>query len=223
MIGRKKHTIFGYSFEDQSLYELAVTHRSVSALNNERLEFLGDALLGFVIAAEITKKFPEATEGDLTRIRASLVNGENLAGIANHYQIGDLILLGEGEKKTGGHRRPSILADVFESLLGAIYLDSDFYTVRNILISIFQPAIGKVESAKINKDAKTILQEHLQSMGFALPEYLILEVSGPEHRKEFTVECKTDLALENQTASGNSKRKAEQAAANQTIIKIGLS
>ena len=217
-----KKSIRGYEFNDRSLFELAVTHRSVSSRNNERLEFLGDSLLGFIISAEIMSKFPEADEGALTRIRASLVNGESLSKMANQLGIGEMILLGEGEKKSGGSRRPSILADVFESLIGAVFLDSNFETVKAMVLDVFKERLDGVENSSVSKDSKTILQEHLQSLGLPLPIYTILEESGPDHEKNFCVECKTTLFQEDLTASANSKRKAEQAAAALTLNKLGL-
>lgn len=222
MIRRRKSSIFGYNFKDGALFELAFTHKSVSTQNNERLEFLGDAILGFIISSEIIKRFPKATEGELTRIRASLVNGDKLAEIAGENGIADFLLLGEGEKKSGGRHRPSILANALEALIGAIYLDSNLEMIKSITIKIFSPSIERVGSTGLTKDPKTLLQEHLQSLGLEVPEYKTLRISGPDHDKEFVIECKTCLDLQNQTARGASKRKAEQAAANLTLRKIGL-
>ena len=219
----KKESIHGYEFDDSTLFELALTHRSVSARNNERLEFLGDSLLGLIISIEIMKKFPRSSEGELTRIRASLVNGESLANLANQLGIGEMILLGDGEKKSGGYRRPSILADVFEALVGAIYLDSNFETVKTLVLDMFQERIESIETKTTpTKDSKTILQEHLQSHSLPLPVYDILEEIGPDHQKDFLVECKTVLLEQNESATAGSKRKAEQAAAALTLKKLGL-
>ena len=219
----KKESIHGYEFDDSTLFELALTHRSVSARNNERLEFLGDSLLGLIISIEIMKKFPRSSEGELTRIRASLVNGESLANVANQLGIGEMVLLGDGEKKSGGHRRPSILADVFEALVGAIYLDSNFETVKTLVLDMFQERIESIETKTTpTKDSKTILQEHLQSHSLPLPVYDILEEIGPDHQKDFLVECKTVLLEQNESATAGSKRKAEQAAAALTLKKLGL-
>ena len=219
----KKGSIHGYEFDDSTLFELALTHRSVSARNNERLEFLGDSLLGLIISIEIMKKFPRSSEGELTRIRASLVNGESLANVANQLGIGEMILLGDGEKKSGGHRRPSILADVFEALVGAIYLDSNFETVKTLVLDMFQERIESIETKTTpTKDSKTILQEYLQSHSLPLPVYNILEEKGPDHQKDFLVECKTVLLEQNESATAGSKRKAEQAAAALTLKKLGL-
>ena len=218
----RKSSVFGYDFKDETLFDLAVTHKSVSSKNNERLEFLGDAVLGFIISSEIVKRFPKATEGELTRIRAYLVNGEKLAEIAKKNDIANILLLGEGEKKSGGHRRPSILANAFESLIGAIYLDSDLEVIEKITVKIFQPSLESIDSTTLTKDPKTVLQEHLQALGLEIPEYKTLLMSGPDHDKEFIVECKTCLELQNQKAKGGSKRKAEQAAAKETLRKIGL-
>ena len=219
----KKESIYGYEFDDSTLFELALTHRSVSARNNERLEFLGDSLLGLIISIEIMKKFPRSSEGELTRIRASLVNGESLANVANQLGIGEMVLLGDGEKKSGGYRRPSILADVFEALVGAIYLDSNFETVKTLVLDMFQERIESIETKTTpTKDSKTILQEHLQSHSLPLPVYDILEEIGPDHQKDFLVECKTVLLEQNESATAGSKRKAEQAAAALTLKKLGL-
>ena len=219
----KKESIHGYEFDDSTLFELALTHRSVSARNNERLEFLGDSLLGLIISIEIMKKFPRSSEGELTRIRASLVNGESLANVANQLGIGEMVLLGDGEKKSGGYRRPSILADVFEALVGAIYLDSNFETVKTLVLDMFQERIESIETKTTpTKDSKKILQEHLQSHSLPLPVYNILEEIGPDHQKDFLVECKTVLLEQNESATAGSKRKAEQAAAALTLKKLGL-
>ena len=219
----KKESIHGYEFDDSTLFELALTHRSVSAQNNERLEFLGDSLLGLIVSIEIMKKFPRSSEGELTRIRASLVNGESLSSVAHQLGIGEMVLLGDGEKKSGGYRRPSILADVFEALIGAIYLDSNFETVKKLVLDIFQERIESFETkTTTTKDSKTILQEHLQSHNLPLPTYNILEERGPDHQKDFRVECKTVLLEQNESATAGSKRKAEQAAAALTLKKLGL-
>ena len=219
----KRESIHGYEFDDSTLFELALTHRSVSARNNERLEFLGDSLLGLIISIEIMKKFPRSSEGELTRIRASLVNGESLSSVANQLGIGEMVLLGDGEKKSGGYRRPSILADVFEALVGAIYLDSNFETVKTLVLDMFQERIESIETKTTpTKDSKTILQEHLQSHSLPLPVYDILEEIGPDHQKDFLVECKTVLLEQNESATAGSKRKAEQAAAALTLKKLGL-
>ena len=219
----KKESIHGYEFDDSTLFELALTHRSVSARNNERLEFLGDSLLGLIVSIEIMKKFPRSSEGELTRIRASLVNGESLSSVANQLGIGKMVLLGDGEKKSGGYRRPSILADVFEALIGAIYLDSNFETVKRLVLDIFRERIESFETkTATTKDSKTILQEHLQSHNLPLPVYNTLEEKGPDHLKDFRVECKTVLLEQNESATAGSKRKAEQAAAALTLKKLGL-
>ncbi len=219
----KKESIHGYEFEDPTLFKLALTHRSASSKNNERLEFLGDSLLGLIVSIEIMEKFPHSSEGELTRIRASLVNGESLSNVANQLGIGEMILLGDGEKKSGGYRRPSIQADVFEALLGAIYLDSNFETVKKLVLDIFKQRIDSIQEKTTNtKDSKTILQEHLQSLNLPLPVYNILEEKGPDHQKDFCVECKTVLFDQNESATAASKRKAEQAAAALTLEKLGL-
>ena len=155
--------MLNYTFRDEALLTQALTHRSLGNSNNERLEFLGDAILGFVIAEALFKKFPDAKEGDLTRLRAYLVKGERLAEIATGMQLQDALILGPGELKSGGWRRKSVLANTLEALLGAIFLDSDFDSCRQAILELYQSYLEKIEIADVKKDAKTRLQEYLQS------------------------------------------------------------
>lgn len=206
----------GYSFADPALLETALTHRSVSNTNNERLEFLGDGLLNFVIGQALFKQCQESPEGDLTRLRASLVRESALVEIAREMDLGECLLLGSGEKKSGGHRRKSILADTVEAVLGAIYLDGGFDSARDVILRLYQSRLENLPSAESLKDAKTRLQELLQSVGDALPDYEVLDISGKPHAQTFTVVCRVIRESNNASevhAQGSSRRRAEQAAA----------
>ena len=202
-----------YRFTDELLLEEALTHRSRGGRNYERLEFLGDSVLNLVVTARLYELKPEAQEGDLSRMRARLVRGLTLSDIAAGIGLGQHLILGEGELKSGGFRRASILADAFEALLGAIFLDSDYASCRKVILGFFDPLIERLPDAEGLKDAKTLLQEWLQGRGLPLPEYVLLREEGADHAKKFHVRCRIvddDNVIE---ASGNSRRKAEQAAA----------
>lgn len=202
------------------MLEQALTHRSIGSSNNERLEYLGDSILGFVIADIIYQKFPTASEGELTRLRASLVKGEKLAEISREIELQEKVKLGTGELKSGGWRRDSILANTLEALIGAIYLDSDIESCRNFILKLYKTHLDNVNPADIKKDAKTQLQEHLQSRKQNVPDYKVISETGSSHQPEFTVSCKIDLFDEAVTATGKSKRKAEQAVAKQVITML---
>ncbi len=218
--------ILDYAFSDESLLELALTHRSTGSRNNERLEFLGDAVLGMVISHELFKRFPNEKEGVLTRLRSSLVKGETLSEIALELELCDFIKLGSGELKSGGYRRASTLADVVEAIIGAIYLDSQqqhgIEQVKAFILRIFQQRIAKCEPGGILKDPKTRLQEYLQSKGQALPSYEVVSVSGKEHQQTFKVSCAIPGVKDKLLATGSSRRKAEQAAAEKALSVFGL-
>lgn len=202
-----------YQFSNPELLKAALTHRSAGNQNNERLEYLGDAVLGFVIAELLYKKFPQASEGELSRLRANFVNRDSLAAIARSMELGDYLTLGSGELKSGGYRRDSILADAMEAILGAILLDSDFQQCRDCIHRLFAERLETMPDDADLKDPKTRLQEYLQARKFAVPIYAVISVHGKSHNQEFTVSCKAD-ALDKQTiAKGRSRRKAEQAAA----------
>lgn len=191
----------------------ALTHRSVGAANNERLEFLGDALLNAAIAIELFRRWPDAPEGELSRLRAALVKGDTLADIARELGVGEALRLGEGERKSGGHRRDSILADALEAVVGAVYLDSDFDTTRGLVAELFRARLDDLPSADELKDAKTRLQEYLQCRGQSPPDYEVVDTAGADHARRFTVRCRiAGIALE-RTATATSRRKAEQGAA----------
>ncbi|MGB0132908.1 ribonuclease III [Dokdonella sp.] len=207
----------GYNFADSLLLEQALTHRSAGRRNNERLEFLGDALLNLIIAETIYERFPKASEGEMTRLRAALVNGNALAELAREGEIGDLLKLGPGELKTGGFRRDSILADSFEALIAAIYLDGGWVACRDHVRSLFSSRLETAD-VKISKDAKTTLQELLQANALALPAYELINTRGDDHDKEFEVECTINSLNLSAAGSGSSRRAAEQSAADSILV-----
>ena len=200
--------------------EQALTHRSLGNSNNERLEYLGDSILGLVITEYIYHQFPTANEGDLTRLRASLVKGEKLAEIAKETSLSDKIKLGTGELKSGGWRRDSILANTVEAIIGAVYLDSNFETCRDFILELYKSHLNNIHPDDIKKDAKTLLQEHLQSIKQDVPEYKTVKETGSSHQPEFTVSCKLNMIDEPILATGSSKRKAEQAAAEKAMQQL---
>jgi len=203
----------GYDFLRQDLLERALTHRSYSQANNERLEFLGDSVLNFVVAAFLYEKYPDMPEGKLSRLRSNLVNQQTLADLALKLELGDFLLLGEGERKSAGGRRPSILADAVEALLGAIYLDSGFTAAQNVLLRLYAPLIERPDLPALGKDAKTLLQEYLQGRKLPLPQYAVTAIQGEAHAQVFRVSCSI-LSLDVTThGEGGSRRAAEQAAA----------
>ncbi|MDQ7015372.1 MAG: ribonuclease III [Gammaproteobacteria bacterium] len=202
-----------YSFKEPQLLQDALTHRSVGSRNNERLEFLGDGILNFVIAAELFQLKPNCNEGELSRLRASLVKGETLALIARELELGDCLKLGGGELKSGGYRRDSILADAVEAILGAIYQDAGFAACRTVILHLFKGRLKKLPSSDILKDPKTRLQEYLQSRKLALPKYEVIDAVGKAHEQKFTVECRIKELDHLSQATATSRRKAEQAAA----------
>lgn len=207
----------GYSFIDASLLEQALTHRSLGASNNERMEFLGDSILNFVIAEALYHQFPSQKEGDLSRLRAHLVNGETLADIARELDLGSYLRLGAGELKSGGFRRASILADVVESILGAVYCDSGIEECSRIIHRLFEKKLKDIPDSQSLKDAKTRLQELLQSRKISIPIYKVLKVSGKSHDQTFVVECIIDSMKITSQGEGHSRRKAEQCAADVAI------
>lgn len=203
-----------YRFDDPNFLEQALTHCSAGSRNNERLEFLGDALLGCVIAAELFDRHPKAREGELSRLRASLVRRESLADLAQGLEIGRYLKLGAGERKSGGHNRNSILADALEALFGAIYLDGGFAACRKSILGLFSDKLAAVADPEALKDAKTRLQEYLQSRQMALPEYTVIDESGEAHARSFRVQCALgDSPLAPTHGSARSRRQAEQKAA----------
>jgi len=202
-----------HTFRDPSLLTQALTHRSHGAANYERLEYLGDALLGFFVAERLYRHFPDAGEGALTRLRASLVRKSTLAAIARELALGDDLLMGPGERKSGGFLRDSALSDSLEAIIGAMYLDGGYEACADQLSVWFDARIGELDAAGAEKDAKTMLQERLQAGGLALPVYETLGIEGEPHDQRFTVSCSVDLLEDPCVASGTSRRSAEQAAA----------
>lgn len=208
----------GYSFTEPQLLQQALTHRSAGSRNNERLEFLGDAILGCVIAEELYERYPRAREGELSRLRATLVRRESLAEIALELELGRYLNLGSGERKSGGYRRDSILSDALEALFGAIYLDTGFRATRGRILALFADKLESLSSAASLKDAKTRLQEYLQAQRKPLPEYTVTEVSGEAHAQSFRVDCVVrDLDVGPTQGEGSSRRQAEQEAAEKML------
>ena len=210
----------GYRFKEQKLLMQALTHRSAKGLHNERLEFLGDSILGFIIAEQLYQQFPKESEGELTRMRSSLVRGVTLAEMARDFKLGEHLILGPGEKKSGGHRRDSILEDAVEAIIGAIYLDADIETCKDLVLKWFAPRLAEIKPGITQKDPKTRLQEYLQARKIALPNYEVIDIKGQSHNQEFTVKCTTDINQQAIITKGSSRRKAEQAAAQQVLEMI---
>jgi ribonuclease-3 len=206
-----------YEFRDMELLEEALTHRSKHTRNNERLEYLGDSILGFLIAKRLYDMFPEATEGELSRCRSKLVKGETLAKLARAINLGDYLLLGPGELKSGGFRRNSTLADAFEAVMGAIYLDSGMQSVDDFVVHQFAPLLEAISLDDTLKDPKTQLQEYMQARRQALPEYTVISTSGSDHEQLFQVQCVVEGLPHPTVGEGSSRRKAEQAAAHQAL------
>jgi len=203
----------GYQFNDESLVEEALAHRSYSSTNYERLEYLGDSLLNFVIADEIHAKFPELDEGALSRLRASLVRGTTLASIARELELGEFLRMGTGELRSGGFNRDSTLADLLESIIGAVYRDSEFDTARALVLTLFEKRLQNTLPPEELKDPKTRLQELLQGRGLDRPVYSVVKTEGKSHQLEFTVTCAIASHNVKVFSVASSRRKAEQAAA----------
>ncbi|GJM08326.1 MAG: ribonuclease 3 [Lysobacteraceae bacterium] len=203
----------GYTFQNTALRDQALTHRSAGRRHNERLEFLGDGILNFVIAEALFRKFPDAPEGDLSRLRARLVRGETLAKVATELDLGKALIMGSGEMKSGGQRRSSILADVVEALLGAIYIDGGFAPCRETILRLFAERLINLPPADELKDPKTRLQEWLQGRGHPVPEYSLIDSWGEEHQRTFRCQCKVKPDPGPFYGEGRSRRKAEQLAA----------
>jgi ribonuclease-3 len=204
----------GYRFADARLLQQALTHRSHSTPHNERLEFLGDSVLNFIVAAELYERFGKLKEGELSRLRSSLVREQSLHEVASQMQLGDFLRLGEGELKSGGFRRPSILADALEALIGAIFLDGGFDAARAAVRTLFAPMLEAIDpKITADKDPKTLLQEWLQSRKYALPQYTVVATQGAAHEQHFDVECAIEALAVRTIGSGTSRRIAEQEAA----------
>lgn len=210
----------GHKFDQVELLELALTHRSYGACNNERLEFLGDAIVNFVVAEAVYQKFPQAREGQLSRMRAKLVRGSTLAELARELKLGQYLKLGAGERKSGGQRRDSILADAMESTIGAIYLDAGLQVAQERILYWFKQRLQELDLDHIQKDPKTRLQEYLQARKVNLPVYKLTAISGEDHAQQFTIACSIELLTEVISATGPSRRIAEQKAAATILTKL---
>jgi len=207
----------GYEPREAALFRAALTHRSVPGPNNERLEFLGDAVLNLIVAHHLYAAFPDASEGDLSRLRARVVSGEPLAEVAASLKLGEALQLGSGELKTGGFRRQSILADAFEAVCGALYLDGGLAAAERVIERLFEPRIASLPAPHELKDAKTRLQEYLQSRGLALPQYRVERVAGEAHAQTFHVTCEVPALRLAAEGHGSSRRRAEQEAAERIL------
>ncbi|OOF85816.1 ribonuclease III [Rodentibacter ratti] len=215
----------GYQFKDISLLKLALTHRSAAAKHNERLEFMGDSILNFTIAEALYHQFPRCNEGELSRMRATLVREKTLAILARQFELGEYMSLGSGELKSGGFRRESILADCVEAIIGAMSLDQGIILTMQVVQAWYQPLLAEIKPGDNQKDAKTRLQEYLQSKGLALPSYEVVNIQGEPHCQTFTVECKVknvDKIDRTFVGKGSSRRKAEQAAAEQILNELDI-
>ena len=215
--------LIGHSFKDQGLLKQALTHRSAGAPHNERLEFLGDSIVNFLVAETLFQRWPKADEGALTRARAELVREAALATIARHLQLGERLTMGPGEMKSGGHRRDSILADALEAVVAAIYLDSSFETCRTVVLPWFEESLAALPVGRPEKDAKTRLQEWLQGRQRPLPVYDLVSESGDDHAKLFLARCTTLDPPLTADGEGTSRRNAEQVAAAALLDKLDIS
>jgi len=206
-------TILEYHFTDKTLLALALTHSSAAKNNNERLEFLGDSIVNFIVGNFLFDKFPQAQEGQLSRMRAALVKGETLAALAHEFRLSEIVTVGPGETRTGGNCRSSILAGTVEALIGAVYVDSDLETCRQCVLRWYGDLLTTITLEQQHVDAKTQLQELLQARRLALPQYVVLEQAGEAHQQLFTVECRVEALQASTQGQGNNRRQAEQAAA----------
>lgn len=202
-----------YEFNEPNHLKVALTHRSKGGEHNERLEFLGDAVVNFVIADVLYQQFPKATEGELSRWRASLVNRDTLADLAKEFNLGRYLLLGPGEIRSGGNERQSILSCAMEAVIGAVYMDGGFEAARRKIIDWYTPWLQSLSSAADHKDPKTVLQEYLQSHRLALPVYKVENITGEAHQQIFTVSCQVEGLAQVTQGKGTSRRRAEQEAA----------
>lgn len=212
----------GYHFEDQRQLQLALTHRSHSATNNERLEFLGDSILNFIVGEELFKRFPEVREGQLSRLRSQMVKGDTLAELAREFELGECLILGEGEMKSGGNSRDSILADSVEAIIGAIYLASGLGICRERVLTWFAPRLSKLGLNTSGKDSKSRLQEYMQAQRQPLPEYVVVKVGGEGHAQMFTIECRIALTKQPTSATASNRREAEKQAASLMLAQLKI-
>lgn len=207
-----------YVFQQPKLLKVALTHRSKGGEHNERLEFLGDAVVNFVIAEILYQQFPKAAEGELSRWRASLVNRDALGELAKEFDLGPFLFLGPGELRSGGSERQSILSCAMEAIIGAVYLDGGFDAARAKILAWYEPLLQSLSSAASHKDPKTLLQEHLQSRRMPLPIYTVEAIEGEAHQQFFTVSCQVEGAADKTLGKGTSRRRAEQDAAAAMLV-----
>nr|WP_286196287.1 MULTISPECIES: ribonuclease III [Gammaproteobacteria] len=213
----------GHEFSNQSLLALALTHRSFGSRNNERLEFLGDSIVNFVIAEALYERFPDAKEGQLSRLRARMVRGVTLAELGREFELGDFLRLGSGELKSGGFRRESILADAVEAIIGAIYLDAGMAVCHQRIRTWFTTRLDQLTTTdEQNKDPKTRLQEYLQARQQSLPKYQVTDIQGEAHDQHFSVICELEGLDEPSKGEGSSRRGAEQQAARNALKLLGV-
>ncbi|WP_293645209.1 ribonuclease III [Thiolapillus sp.] len=212
----------GYEFRDESLLLQSLTHRSAGSRNNERLEFLGDAILGFEVAENLCRQHPNASEGELSRARAQLVKRETLAGVARRLELGDYLILGTGELRSGGQTRDSILSDAVEAIIAAVFMDADMEAARALVRRILKDQIARISPEAQPKDSKTQLQEYLQARGKSLPVYEVISVEGSAHEQQFIVECRVESLGLTAQGEGSSRRKAEQLAASRVLARTGV-
>ena len=210
----------GHRFSDAALLELALTHRSADGRNNERLEFLGDSLINACVAEALYRRHGDLEEGDLSRLRASLVNQDTLAEVARELDVGSYLILGPGELKSGGYRRPSILADALEALIGAVFLDAGFDAARDAILGVLATRLAAPPPTESLKDAKTRLQEALQARELPLPVYMVESVRGEPHRQTFRVSCRIESLDLRTEGEGGSRRAAEQEAARHALERM---
>lgn len=207
----------GHTFADPGLLQTALTHRSHGTPHNERLEFIGDSVLNCAVALELYRRFPALAEGEMSRLRANLVRQDTLHQIADTLQLGDCLRLGEGELKSGGHRRPSILADAVEAIIGAVHLDAGFDAATALVGRLYDSRLGEIVPGQQIKDPKTRLQEYLQGRRLALPQYTLLDTLGEAHAQSFRVACTIDALRVRTEGDGPSRRAAEQMAAERAL------
>lgn len=215
-VGRLERAV-GHRFADPMLLQTALTHRSHSSPHNERLEFLGDSILNCIIAALLYDRFPALPEGDLSRLRANLVRQDSLHQLALGLRLGEFLRLGEGELRSGGHQRPSILADGVEAVIGAVYLDAGFDAAKQVVTALYRSLLEAIAPGQTIKDAKTRLQEYLQAKRLALPRYVLIGTEGEAHAQRFCVACEVDSLKLRTEGKGNSRRAAEQMAAERAL------
>jgi ribonuclease-3 len=220
LLNRRLQQALGYTFIRADLLIQALTHRSYGTVNNERLEFLGDSVLNCSIARALYDAFPDLPEGSLSRLRANLVRQETLAEVAANLRLGESLRLGEGELKSGGFRRPSILADALESLFGAIFLEAGFDEAQRVVHGLFAPLVAQIDPSASGKDAKTELQEMLQSRRLPLPDYRLVDTEGEAHDQSFIVDCVLTRPAISTRGAGKSRRAAEQEAARQACAAL---